>query len=1337
MEAADHIDLIGRLKLDVETYARLLEESFNFVSDYDYLGGTTRATARQQLKAGFKDLQRKLDSFGARFRNNRLVDLAIHQNTIEDTLDRVHDMAVEKKLEEWLQSPLDMRHKQHETQKLRHAGTGRWFLEGERFLEWQDNAGSFWIQGASGTGKSVLSSSIIQKLLNDRELFADLGKPFGLGFFYFDFKCKDESAVEAALRRIVLQLSAQAPRPFRLLDKCYCVSRGQVLPTREDLQRMLTDLFKEIGRVYIVVDALDECPDAELAQLLSFISLLREWKDTPLHLVFTSQPRSIFTESFMDVPSVLLDPDAIQADIKLFITSELRENRQLKIWARRTDDIVERVLVMSNGMFRLAACLLLELSRCKRQTELDKTLANLPNDLFGIYDRFVETVRQEDLVYVTGIFRWLIYSAQSLDLAEIGDALAFDFSDPTCYIYDPNLRDDNVQAIPEWVEGLTTVRQHDGRRIISLAHASVQDYLFSGRFTEKFGFDLAQGPSHDFISHSCLRYLLHFSDHPLDEATLPNHPMAQYMARRWCHHLVRSNTQTVSFDHAIQLLQDDSNQYAALNDLRRYQNTHSRRGSRFSTWKPARVQNFHPGMFRWVPPLIVCAEDGYIEGVRWLLNLGADVNFQDAGGSALHASSIRNRPDIVSLLLDSGIDVNVKDKKGRTALEIACAENNTTIVRLLLGHGADTNSNGAFLGTALQTAAWVGNEELVKLLLERGANINARGEYFGSALQAAASRGNTDIARVLLEHGADCNRLGGHYGSALAAASMNGHTDPIRLLLEHGANVNINQNATVPFWGSFMQADELRMHNEAERLLLANGTDVRARIPFHGSALEAAATAGRAELVRFLLQAGAEANRVEGVHESALCIAASQGDLQTVEILLDHASAKGQMEGMQAACSSGRTDIVKFLLASGARVPEDILEIAARHGRVEVVEILLESLNVDTRTDSALCAAIKSGHIDFIRLLLEHGGAIPREEHLMAELLDAACANGQEEIVRLLLDNGADVNGNSSDSRTPLQAAACKGKIDIVGLLLQRGADVNVTTAFTFPTALQAASFLAGNTEVIRLLIENGADVNAQTGEHGTALHEAVWSGARGANSAVVDLLLASGADPNIQTQRHGAPLAPACRNGDIRCVQLLLAHGANINAQGGQYNNALTAACQSKTNTVEMVRLLLEHGADPTLGNPMNQLSFRHEEIVRLLLEHGAADTMNRRYGSALQEASRFGDVDLVCSLLARSSDVNEEGGKHGTALRAASKFGHIKVVRLLLRHGADVNAQGGVEGSALYDADDSGHTEIVRLLVKAGAAFESQRLSESCWRLGHLAARSQNRDVGLSPVP
>ncbi|KAJ6487630.1 hypothetical protein C8R45DRAFT_253502 [Mycena sanguinolenta] len=350
MEATNHVDLIGRLRSDIEAYTRLLEEASKFVADYDSLGAIKRDLGRNQLGSRFTELQQNLDLFGARFRSNRLVDLAIQQNKIGATIDKVHEVVLEKKLEEWLRSPSDMRQKQHETQKLRQEGTGRWFLEGNAFVEWEDNPGLLWIQGASGTGKSVLSSSVIHKLIGDQQLFEDFDKTSAVAFFYFDFKAKDSNAVETALRRIVLQLSAQSPHPYTTLDKQYQLSRGQALPEYPELLRLLKELLQELGRAYIILDALDECPETEFRRLMDLISALRGWTSSPLHLLITSQCRAGLTEELGEVPGVFLESKFTQPDIELFIASELRQNRKMKIWASHADEIFHQVVYKSSGM---------------------------------------------------------------------------------------------------------------------------------------------------------------------------------------------------------------------------------------------------------------------------------------------------------------------------------------------------------------------------------------------------------------------------------------------------------------------------------------------------------------------------------------------------------------------------------------------------------------------------------------------------------------------------------------------------------------------------------------------------------------------------------------------------------------------------------------------------------------------------------------------------------------------------------------------------------------------------------------------------------------------------
>jgi hypothetical protein len=149
------------------------------------------------------------------------------------------------------------------------------------------------------------------------------------------------------------------------------------------------------------------------------------------------------------------------------------------------------------------------MSRPKLNPNLNTILDNLLNELYGIYDRFLETIDREDLVYVERVLRWLLFSAQQLTLPQLEDALAFNFSGPHCYVYDPSKRGNNATILCGFLEGLVIVSEsapnHAGRTsvVASLAHASVADYLISDKFATKGWCDLNRAHSHTFLADMC------------------------------------------------------------------------------------------------------------------------------------------------------------------------------------------------------------------------------------------------------------------------------------------------------------------------------------------------------------------------------------------------------------------------------------------------------------------------------------------------------------------------------------------------------------------------------------------------------------------------------------------------------------------------------------------------------------------------------------------------------------------------------------------------------------------------------------------------------------------
>ncbi|KAJ6555614.1 ankyrin repeat-containing domain protein [Mycena vulgaris] len=954
---------------------------------------------------------------------------------IGDNTAHIQVSALHGKLEKWLQFPPSMAEKQHETQKLHHAGTGEWFLNGDQFREWKGKPRFLWIEGNSGAGKSVLSSVIIRNLFEHRQ--SAPGGPSSVAYFYFDFRDEKKQLVEVMLRSIILQLSAQSPNDYSALDHLYSSSNGQTLPTYQNLMDVLHELLQEIGHTYIVPDALDECNEPDL--IIQLISKLRDQTDSPLHLLFTSQSREMFTAAFKDIPHIVLDLKTTAEDIERFVASELRSKR-LKHWARHSVQITTKILEKSNGMFRMAACLLVELSRHIFARDPGPVLESLPTDLFEIYDRFLRPIDPAAFSAVEMVLCWLVCSARTLTLPELEDALAFDFPDEQQNgVFDPNKRGDYAQQVCELLEGLVKVYDlyedndiptladgsDDGdldsprpvTLVVILAHASVAEYLFSRGFAEQHHqYDLNQEHSHKFIAQTCVGYLLHFEHSPLNNETLPNYPLARYAAQYWIHHLKGCQDEAILSISTMHLIQMDSPQYLAF--YGKYGNA-----------------------------LQSASINGHIGIVRLLVEKGADINATDViFGNALLAASRRwgNR-ETVQFLLDNGADMNSVSRRYGSALQAASACGDTEIAGLLIEKGADVNIRNGIYGCALETAleSW-----------------NTQDGIYDSAMEIRSKNLNTDIVRLLLNKAADLNAIGGELVQrTFHGACASGDTEIVLLLLEKRVDVSTTEEV-----GTALQAACSNDTIEIVQLLLENGADVNTAGGYGGTALQAACSNGIIELVRLLIQKGADVN--------------AAGERGTA---------------LQRACKEGHTDVVRLLLANGADLNAagergTALQAACSNGTIELVRLLIQEradVNAAGERDTALQTACKEGHTDVVRLLLANGADVNAQGGIYGTALQAT-AGIPGLYIEELTSPGYDYGQRWANSWTLPNAAvhkaanACKAadarKTEIIRLLLENAADVNERTGIH---ALQKAT-KAGYTQVVQILVDNGAYVEAE-----------------------------------------------------------------------------------------------------------------------------------------------------------------------------------------------------------------------------------------------------------------
>jgi ankyrin repeat protein len=80
-------------------------------------------------------------------------------------------------------------------------------------------------------------------------------------------------------------------------------------------------------------------------------------------------------------------------------------------------------------------------------------------------------------------------------------------------------------------------------------------------------------------------------------------------------------------------------------------------------------------------------------------------------------------------------------------------------------------------------------------------------------------------------------------------------------------------------------------------------------------------------------------------------------------------------------------------------------------------------------------------------------------------------------------------------------------------------------------------------------------------------------------------------------------------------------------------------------------------------------------------------------------------GHVEVVRVLLENGADVQLGNSLQETALHEAASNGHLEVCRLLLNWGANVDSLNWVKESPLHDTARRGHLSVVKLLVERGA--------------------------------
>jgi hypothetical protein len=241
--------------------------------------------------------------------------------------------------------------------KLRDDHTYGWFL---RQKQWQDFlAGShrlIWIHGIPGAGKTILASYIIEQII---AISSKLAVTNSCLYFYCSYRHTDDQA-SSFLRWIVSQLCRQlkcVPQEVIQLHEM------RTEATMTDLKKALSILLEQVGLVYVVIDAIDECNTTSNNQTSDaadmrqdFLGLMKCLLMQPefarMKIIATSREYTDIQDALRNLSApISMSNPLVDEDIRKYVNSQLHSIKSFEHWSPNLlHEVAETLVIGAKGM---------------------------------------------------------------------------------------------------------------------------------------------------------------------------------------------------------------------------------------------------------------------------------------------------------------------------------------------------------------------------------------------------------------------------------------------------------------------------------------------------------------------------------------------------------------------------------------------------------------------------------------------------------------------------------------------------------------------------------------------------------------------------------------------------------------------------------------------------------------------------------------------------------------------------------------------------------------------------------------------------------------------------
>jgi hypothetical protein len=243
----------------------------------------------------------------------------------------------------WL-TPIDYTSQQNDFINRRQPGTGQWLLHSQEYQAWLKTSQlTLFCPGIPGAGKTILTSIVVDDLTarfsNDSNT--------GIAYIYCNFRRQDEQKVDSLLASLLKQLAErQSSLPGTVKDLYDRHNTNRKRPSLDEVLTVLQSVVALYSRVFIVVDALDECQVSDGFRMRFLSEIFGLQAKCGLNIFATSRPILEVAEEFRG--STTLEIRAHDEDVRKYLDHQILRS-SLKLLLTYREEIKTEITKVVDG----------------------------------------------------------------------------------------------------------------------------------------------------------------------------------------------------------------------------------------------------------------------------------------------------------------------------------------------------------------------------------------------------------------------------------------------------------------------------------------------------------------------------------------------------------------------------------------------------------------------------------------------------------------------------------------------------------------------------------------------------------------------------------------------------------------------------------------------------------------------------------------------------------------------------------------------------------------------------------------------------------------------------